>query len=414
MAADPRRRAPARVRAQRAPQRWFDVVVWPVVDAVLFGAIGVYFGEQQGTGRCERRRSCSPASSSSTSCSRPRSAWRPGFMEETWSRNLLNLMVTPLREVEYVAGVVLFGLAKLALGVSVVGARGVRAVRVRRSPTSASRWSRSSRILLLVGWAVGADRDRADPARRAGRRDPGVGPARDAACRCRASSIRSSALPGILQPIGQVLPADPRVRGRPQVLDGDRCRGTSSASPPSARVVLAVGVGVVRACACSRRSAAAATSAATCRHAGVSRAAPGSTTSARGRARRSHERRDHLRPCASKPSPSGLAHAVPGVDALDDDRELVAARTRRRSRGRRRRARSRSAYELDDLVVVEEAGVFADRLDRCAMIWRLGLAPVEEEEPDVGERVAERRHLPVEDGHDPPGSSAASIVLSSR
>jgi ABC-2 type transport system permease protein len=41
-------------------------------------------------------------------------------MEETWSRNLLNLLVTPLTEGEYVAGVALFGLVKLAIGVSVV------------------------------------------------------------------------------------------------------------------------------------------------------------------------------------------------------------------------------------------------------------------------------------------------------
>ena len=34
---------------KRAPQRWFDVIVWPVVDAILFGAIGVYFGRQHGT-----------------------------------------------------------------------------------------------------------------------------------------------------------------------------------------------------------------------------------------------------------------------------------------------------------------------------------------------------------------------------
>ncbi len=43
-----------------------------------------------------------------------------GFLEETWSRNLLNLMVTPLKEVEYVMGVALFGLIKLCLGVSLV------------------------------------------------------------------------------------------------------------------------------------------------------------------------------------------------------------------------------------------------------------------------------------------------------
>ena len=43
-----------------------------------------------------------------------------GFLEETFARNLLNLMATPLREWEYVAGVALFGLAKLLCGVGVV------------------------------------------------------------------------------------------------------------------------------------------------------------------------------------------------------------------------------------------------------------------------------------------------------
>src|SRR6185437_5915367 len=43
-----------------------------------------------------------------------------GFLEETWTRNILNLMVTPLREFEYVAGVALFGFVKLAMGVGVM------------------------------------------------------------------------------------------------------------------------------------------------------------------------------------------------------------------------------------------------------------------------------------------------------
>jgi ABC-2 type transport system permease protein len=40
-----------------------------------------------------------------------------GFLEETWSRQVLSLMVTPLREWEYAAGVALFGLAKTVIGV---------------------------------------------------------------------------------------------------------------------------------------------------------------------------------------------------------------------------------------------------------------------------------------------------------
>jgi ABC-2 type transport system permease protein len=43
-----------------------------------------------------------------------------GLLEETWSRNLLNLMVTPIREVEYVGGVAMFGMVKLVMGVGVM------------------------------------------------------------------------------------------------------------------------------------------------------------------------------------------------------------------------------------------------------------------------------------------------------
>jgi ABC-2 type transport system permease protein len=77
-----------------------------------------------------------------------------GFMEETWSRKLLNLLVTPLREWEYVGGVVLFGLAKLALGVSVVAtvalalfAFDITDLGIALVPLVA--------LLLVVGWSVG-------------------------------------------------------------------------------------------------------------------------------------------------------------------------------------------------------------------------------------------------------------------
>jgi ABC-2 type transport system permease protein len=75
-------------------------------------------------------------------------------MEETWSRNLLNLMVTPLTEIEYVAGVVVFGLGKLIIGVSTVAlvAFGLFAFKITDVglaliPIVA--------ILLVVGWSVG-------------------------------------------------------------------------------------------------------------------------------------------------------------------------------------------------------------------------------------------------------------------
>jgi ABC-2 type transport system permease protein len=136
----------------RAPQRWFDVIIWPVVDAVLFGSIGLYFGSQNGKG--EQAAGFLLAGiilfhvlfQAEISLS-------TGFMEETWSSNLLNLLTTPLREVEYGAGVMLFGLAKLAIGVGTVSlvalalfAFNITSLGLALIPLVA--------ILLIVGWAI--------------------------------------------------------------------------------------------------------------------------------------------------------------------------------------------------------------------------------------------------------------------
>jgi len=87
----------------------------------------------------------------------PRDRRRLRGLEETWSRNLLSFMVTPLREIEFVAGVALFGLLKLVMGVGVgvgVGALtalvfygfDVTSLGLGLVPISA--------VLLVAGWAV--------------------------------------------------------------------------------------------------------------------------------------------------------------------------------------------------------------------------------------------------------------------
>jgi len=107
---------------RRSPHRLFDVTVWPVVDTVLFGSLGVFFARQGG-----------PSTATQAGVAyllsgivlwhvvyQSQIAVSTGFMEETWSRNLLSLMVTPLRELELIAGVAVFGLVKLVMGVGVV------------------------------------------------------------------------------------------------------------------------------------------------------------------------------------------------------------------------------------------------------------------------------------------------------
>ena len=139
----------------RSPHRLFDVTVWPIVDTVLFGSLGVYFASRGG-----------PDSAAQASiaylCSgivlwhvvyQAQIAVSTGFMEETWSRNLLSLMVSPLRELELVGGIAAFGLVKLVMGVGVVAlaafalyAFDVTALGLGLVPVIA--------ILLLGGWAI--------------------------------------------------------------------------------------------------------------------------------------------------------------------------------------------------------------------------------------------------------------------
>jgi ABC-2 type transport system permease protein len=137
---------------QRSPHRLFDVTIWPLVDVLLFGSIGVFVSNQATSGRVAAGYLLTGillwhvVYQSQISLS-------TGFLEETWSRNLLNLMVTPMREVEYVAGVALFGMLKLAMGVGVVA---LTALAFYAFDITDLGWSiiPIASILLVVGWVI--------------------------------------------------------------------------------------------------------------------------------------------------------------------------------------------------------------------------------------------------------------------
>jgi ABC-2 type transport system permease protein len=136
----------------RSPHRLFDVTIWPLVDALLFGSIGVFVGAQESAG--------------ATAFGylvggiilwhviyQSQIAVSTGFLEETWSRNLLNLMVTPLKEAEYAAGVALFGMIKLVVGVGLVA---VTVALFFAFDITDAGWGLIpiAAILLTVGWLI--------------------------------------------------------------------------------------------------------------------------------------------------------------------------------------------------------------------------------------------------------------------
>jgi ABC-2 type transport system permease protein len=138
---------------QRSPHRLFDVVVWPVVDVVLFGSIGVFAAAHSPTGAQQVALYLLVGVVLWHVVYQAQIAVATGFLEETWTRNLLNLMVTPLREWEYVAGVALFGLVKLVVGVGAVAliawsvyAFDITSMGLGLIPVAA--------VLLMLGWSI--------------------------------------------------------------------------------------------------------------------------------------------------------------------------------------------------------------------------------------------------------------------
>lgn len=104
---------------RRSPHRSFDVFVWPVVDVLLWGSLGVFVTRQGQAGQAGAEYLLAGILLFHV-LYQSQIALSTGFLEEVWSRNLLNFMTTPCNEWEYAAGVALFGLAKVATGLAVV------------------------------------------------------------------------------------------------------------------------------------------------------------------------------------------------------------------------------------------------------------------------------------------------------
>ena len=97
----------------RAPHRWFDIAFWPLMDVILWGSLGTYVARQDATSQAGTVYLIAGIIMFHI-LFQSQIAVATGFMEETWTRNILNVMTTPLREVEYVIGLAVMGLMKLA------------------------------------------------------------------------------------------------------------------------------------------------------------------------------------------------------------------------------------------------------------------------------------------------------------
>jgi ABC-2 type transport system permease protein len=149
-----RMRAIARRHAivfKRSPHRWFDVAA-PAIDSILFGSLAVVLSKST-PGDDKTVPTVLTGLLLFHILFASNLALSTGFLEETWTRSLLNMMVTPLRETEYLIGTAVFGLSKVFIGMVFVSctallfyAFNVTTIAVQLLP--------SAIILLFMGWVL--------------------------------------------------------------------------------------------------------------------------------------------------------------------------------------------------------------------------------------------------------------------
>ncbi|GAA4074570.1 ABC transporter permease [Nonomuraea soli] len=136
---------------RRSPIRMFEIVFWPTVELVLWGFVTLFLQSQQVPfvvgfllGAVLLWQVLQKASNEISIA----------FLEDIWSRNLLNVQVSPLSSGEYLLGLMLFALGKVVVAVALMAVLsmllygfGITAVGAGLVPFMA--------LLLVMGWSLG-------------------------------------------------------------------------------------------------------------------------------------------------------------------------------------------------------------------------------------------------------------------
>lgn len=99
---------------KRSPQRIMEILYWPVLDLLLWGFITIYLSQYE----ADLPRFVTfflGALILWDILFRAQQGVCISFLEEIWSRNLLNLFVSPLRPIEYLASTMLISIVKVGL-----------------------------------------------------------------------------------------------------------------------------------------------------------------------------------------------------------------------------------------------------------------------------------------------------------
>ena len=138
----------------RSPHRFFDISVWPLLDVLLWGTLGTFIASESSSSRAGGVYLLAGITMFHV-LYQTQIALATGFMEETtWSRNLLNILTTPVTEGEYLTGIGLLGLLKLAVALFTLAISALVFFGFRLGGIG---WGLVpiAGVLLVCGWAIG-------------------------------------------------------------------------------------------------------------------------------------------------------------------------------------------------------------------------------------------------------------------
>lgn len=136
----------------RSPHRWFEIAFWPLMDVILWGSLGVFIAQENAASRAGVPYLLAGLVLFWT-LTQVQMTGATAFMEETWTRNLLNVLTTSVKPIEYLAGIGFFGLIKLVMTLLTLT---VTTIFLYGFDLSALGWSVIPIVALLVanGWAI--------------------------------------------------------------------------------------------------------------------------------------------------------------------------------------------------------------------------------------------------------------------
>ena len=138
---------------KRTLHRWLEAVYWPVLDITLWGFLASYIEDTDPQSRIGF--GLLGALISWDILFRAQQSVSVGFLEDMWSRNVLNVWSTPIRAWEYVSGTILVGILRVAIGAGIAVAIAGVAFGFNLAVEVGLPLVPFLLALLIMGWSVG-------------------------------------------------------------------------------------------------------------------------------------------------------------------------------------------------------------------------------------------------------------------